>query len=136
MNETSFITKINKKLSSKIYKWKINDPYHGGVPDTYYAGPGGFCFAEYKYKPKLPKKDISKINFGLSVQQELWLTTQAGFNVPVYVIVGCEDQIVCLSTDFKRCNTFTQEEFLKEAIHFEDLIDLLNTHCLKGQGAK
>ena len=130
MNETGFITKINKKLSSKIYKWKINDPYHGGVPDTYYSGPNSFCFVEYKYKPSLPKKDTSKINFGLSAQQDLWLTTQAAFNVPVYAIVGCEDQIVCLRTDFKRCNTFTREEFLQEAIDLQGIVTLLNLHCL------
>ena len=66
MNEAAFIKKTHKALSSEIYKWKINDPYHGGVPDTYYSGPGDFCFVEYKYKPSLPIKDTSKIDITIS----------------------------------------------------------------------
>ena len=132
MNESGFINKVNKKLSSKIYKWKINDSYHNGVPDTYYAGPGAFCFVEYKYKAKLPVRGTSKINFGLSIQQELWLNIQKEFNIPVFVIAGCENKLVCLQTDFKKCNIFTRDTFLKEAIDFQDLINLLNIHCLGG----
>ena len=53
MREKEFINKIHKKLPKEIYKWKINDPYHGGVPDTFYSGPKGFAFFEYKYIQKL-----------------------------------------------------------------------------------
>ena len=61
MREKEFINKIHKKLPKEIYKWKINDPYHGGVPDTFYSGPKGFAFFEYKYIQKLPKRKTSKI---------------------------------------------------------------------------
>ena len=132
VNESGFISKINKKLLPKIYKWKINDPYHGGVPDTYYSGPGALCFVEYKYKPKLPKKGSSMINFGLSSQQELWLNAQKAFGVPVFVVAGCEDRLACLQTNFGECNTFTKDTFLDESIHFNDFIELLNRHCLDG----
>ena len=130
MNETGLINKINKKLSSKIYKWKINDPYHGGVPDVYYSCTNAFCFVEYKYKPKFPVHGASKINFGLSAQQEFWLNIQKKFRIPVFVIAGCQNKLVCLQTDFKKCNSFTKDTFLEEAISFQDIIDLLNMHCL------
>ena len=130
MNESGFIKKVNTQLSSKIYKWKINDPYHGGVPDTYYSGPNAFCFAEYKYKPKLPARSTSKINFGLAKQQELWLNQQKEFNIPVFVIAGCEDKLICLDVEFGICNTLTKYTFLEKAIHLDELITLLNLHCL------
>ena len=38
MNERTFIVKIHKLLSQEIYKWKINDPYHGGIPVFVAAG--------------------------------------------------------------------------------------------------
>lgn len=130
MNESGFIKKVNTQLSSKIYKWKINDPYHGGVPDVYYSGLAGICFAEYKYKPKLPARNTSKINFGLSKQQELWLTVQATNQVSVCVIAGCENKAVHLVTDFGKVNSYTKDSFLKEAIQLEEVVELLNLHCL------
>ena len=134
MKEKDFINKVHKKLPKEVYKWKINDPYHGGVPDAFYSGPAGFCFVEYKYKPKLPKKGASKINFGLSSQQNLWLNKQKDFGVPVFVIAGCEDRLVCLQTNFDECNAFTRDTFLGESMHFNDFIKLLNEHCLHGIG--
>ena len=49
MQERHFINKVHKKLPPSIYKWKINDAYHGGVPDCFYSGNAGLCFVEYKY---------------------------------------------------------------------------------------
>ena len=43
-----------------------------------------------------------------------------------------EDKSVFLQTDFKKCNIFTRDTFLKEAIDFQNLINLLNIHCLGG----
>jgi len=126
VNESGFIQKVNKLLGSDVYKWKINDPYHGGVPDVYYSGPAGLCFVEYKYKPKLPAKDTSKIDFGLSKQQELWLTRQANHQVSVYVLAGCEDKVVQLSHNFGRVNKYTKETFLQEAMDIKQVAFLLN----------
>ena len=77
MQERHFINKIHKKLPSTIYKWKINDAYHGGVPDCFYSGTGGLCFVEYKYKKELPKKMellliliyLNNKNFGLQTER-------------------------------------------------------------------
>ena len=81
MREKEFINKVHKALPSSIYKWKINDSYHGGVPDTFYAGPNGHCFIEYKYIDQLPAKNTSKVKFNLSPQQRIWLTEQAVNNL-------------------------------------------------------
>lgn len=126
VNETGFIKKINKSLSADIYKWKINDPYHGGVPDVYYSGPAGMCFVEYKYKPKLPARDTSKIDFGLSKQQELWLTNQVKNQVSVYVLAGCEDKVVKISNNFAKVNEYTRQTFLEDAMEFQQAVFLLN----------
>ena len=127
VNETGFIKKVNKSLSTNIYKWKINDPYHGGVPDVYYSGPAGMCFVEYKYKPKLPARPSSKLDFGLSKQQELWLTNQVKNQVSVYVLAGCENKVVKVSNNFAKVNVYTKETYLEDAMEFEQAVFLLNT---------
>ena len=119
-------------LPARLYKWKINDPYHGGVPDAYYAGPNGFCFVEYKYIPELPSRGTSKLNFNLTTQQKLWLLQQHRFNVPVYVVLGAEDQVV-LTQDFQNANAFTVSQFLEQSIEVEDFIVKLVDICLGKQ---
>lgn len=131
MNEKSFITKIHRALGSCIYKWKINDPYHGGVPDAYYAGPAGWCFVEYKYTPTLPSKKTSKVKFNLSNQQKNWLTKQHEFGIPVFVIAGCEDKAF-ITTDFESVSKQTKETFLSTAIPISELISKLEKYCIEG----
>jgi len=130
VNERVFIDKIHGLLSKKIYRWKIHDQYHGGVPDTYYSGPAGLCFVEYKYKPHFPVKDTSLVNFQLSKQQEEWLIQQREYNVPVFVAAGCEDK--CVFTDrFEKVNGMTKKEFLTQAMAFGNLVRSLEELCLE-----
>lgn len=129
MNERQLINRVHRVLSCKIYRWKINDTYHGGVADTYYSGPAGNCFVEYKYKYKAPKKQTSKMAFNLSAQQELWLTKQLQHNVPTYVLAGCKDSF-WLTQDFKNVNTCTKERFELESIPLVDYILFIEQHCL------
>ncbi len=136
MNESQFINKIHKKLSNQVYRWKINDPYHGGVADAYYSGPAASAFVEYKYKPILPVKDTSKINFGLSKQQELWLTTQENNQVHVYVIAGCENKVIQLTTNFGSITPYTKTDFTKNCIDLNDWINILQEHCLHTNGRR
>ena len=72
VREKEFINKVHKHLPKEIYRWKINDPYHGGVPDTYYAGSTGFCFIEYKYQDTLPRRDTSKIQIN-NIKNKMFL---------------------------------------------------------------
>jgi len=85
------------------------------------------CFVEYKYKPKLPARDTSKINFGLSKQQELWLTDRQKDQVSVYVLAGCEDKVVQVSYNFGKVNEYTKQTFLEDAMEFEQAVFLLNS---------
>ena len=94
MQERHFINKIHKKLPSTIYKWKINDAYHGGVPDCFYSGNGGLCFVEYKYKKELPKKDGTSINFNLNLNNELWLKDRKNEGVPTFAALGVGTLVV------------------------------------------
>lgn len=131
VNEKAFITKIHRALDPFIYKWKINDPYHGGVPDVYYAGPEAWCFVEYKYRPVLPARETSKLKFNLSPQQKNWLETQHNFKIPVFVIAGCEDKAI-MTVDFDSINHYTKRTFLNSAIPITTLIVNLEQYCLKG----
>jgi len=129
LNERQLINRVHRVLSKKIYRWKINDSYHGGVPDTYYSGPAGLCFVEYKYKPKPPLKGTSKMNFRLSEQQQLWLTQQRGYNVPVFVLAGCREDYL-FTQEFERVNDYTKDEFYEDAIPLVDFILKLEQRCL------
>lgn len=128
MREKEFINKVHKCLPKEIYKWKINDPYHGGVPDTFYSGPEGHCFIEYKYTDKLPSKTTSKIKLNLSVQQRIWLTQQSKHNIFTYAVLGSGD-LVYITEDFT-IQELTVEQFNKEAISFKAFIEILTKFCL------
>jgi hypothetical protein len=128
MKEKDFINKIHKKLPKEIYKWKINDPYHGGVPDAFYSGPGGFCFVEYKYVQSLPDRGTSKVPINLSQQQRLWIQRAHTHKLPTYIVLGYPDG-VCI-TDNPLAEFFYLDCFLRCAVTFEAYIDKISNRCL------
>jgi len=128
VREKEFITKVHKKLPKEIYRWKINDAYHGGVADTFYSGPKDHCFVEYKYKDTLPIKDSSFIKIDLSVQQRIWLKLQANHNIHTYVVLGSRDQVY-VTQDFDK-EKITVKEFNQQAVPFTDYILQLTNLCL------
>ena len=130
MQERHFINKIHKRLSSDIYKWKINDAYHGGVPDVFYSGPGGHCFVEYKYKKELPKKHNTFIKFGVTAQQCAWLNARKDEGVPVFVALGVGKSIV-FNNNFDVVNVYTVRDYITEAMSIDDFIDELEKICIK-----
>ena len=130
MQERHFINKIHQKLSSTIYKWKINDPYHGGVPDCFYSGPKGLCFIEYKYKKELPKKNDTRIKFNLTTQQCAWLISRKEEGVPVFVALGVGKSVV-FTQDFEAVNNLTKSQFIDRAMSIDDFIDELEKICIK-----
>ena len=130
MQERHFINKVHKKLSSDIYKWKINDAYHGGVPDVFYSGPGGHCFVEYKYKKELPKKHNTYIKFGVTAQQCAWLNARKDEGVPVFVALGVGKSIV-FNNNFDVVNVYTVRDYITEAMSIDDFIDELEKICIK-----
>ena len=130
MQEKHFINKVHKKLSSDIYKWKINDAYHGGVPDVFYSGPGGHCFVEYKYKKELPKKHNTFIKFGVTAQQCAWLNARKDEGVPVFVALGVGKSVV-FNDNFDVVNVYTVRDYITEAMSIDDFIDELEKICIK-----
>tara|TARA_Y100001980_G_C14356126_1_gene165568 strand:+ start:29 stop:430 length:402 start_codon:yes stop_codon:yes gene_type:complete len=130
MQESNFIKKVHSNLPANIYKWKINDPYHGGVPDCFYSGYSGLCFVEYKYKRELPKKPNTLIKFNLSKQQELWLTDRRNEGVPCYAALGVGNLVV-FTQEFDQVNKYTKQKFEEEALTFEEFIGKLRNLCVK-----
>ena len=130
MQERHFINKIHKRLSSDIYKWKINDAYHGGVPDVFYSGPGGHCFVEYKYKKELPKRHNTYIKFGVTAQQCAWLNARKDEGVPVFVALGVGKSVV-FNDNFDVVNVYTVRDYITEAMSIDDFIDELEKICIK-----
>ena len=114
MKEKDFINKVHKKLPKEVYKWKINDPYHGGVPDAFYSGPAGFCFVEYKYVQELPNRGTSKVPVNLSQQQRIWIRRAGG---------------VCITSN-PETEFFYLDCFLRCAVTFEAYIDKISNICL------
>ena len=130
MQERHFINKIHKRLSSDIYKWKINDAYHGGVPDVFYSGPGGHCFVEYKYKKELPKRHNTFIKFGVTAQQCAWLNARKDEGVPVFVALGVGKSVV-FNNNFDVVNVYTVRDYITKAMSIDDFIDELEKICIK-----
>ena len=130
MQERHFINKIHKKLPSSIYKWKINDTYHGGVPDCFYSGNGGLCFVEYKYKKELPKRDGTSIGFNLTPQQSTWLKDRKSEGVPTFAVLGVGNLLVC-TQNFDNVNDITKSQFMTEAMSITDFIAKLGNLLLK-----
>ena len=130
MQERHFINKVHKKLPSTIYKWKINDAYHGGVPDCFYSGNSGLCFVEYKYKKELPKRDGTSINFNLTPQQCAWLIGRKEEGVPCYAVLGVGYLLMC-TQDFTNVNNITKSQFMTEAMSIADFIAKLGNLCVK-----
>lgn len=128
MQEKDFINKVHRKLPKEVYRWKINDPYHGGVSDTYYSGPNNHCWIEYKYKDNLPAKLNSKIKINLSEQQRIWLARQQEHGVFTYAVFGSGDRVY-VTEDFTLTH-ITVETFIKEAISFKIFIETLTKFCL------
>tara|TARA_B100000927_G_scaffold94784_1_gene76490 strand:+ start:232 stop:624 length:393 start_codon:yes stop_codon:yes gene_type:complete len=130
MQERHFIQLIHQKLPPTIYKWKINDAYHGGVPDCFYSGNGGLCFVEYKYKKELPKKDSTCISFKLTLQQCAWLKERKAEGVPCYVALGV-GKLIMFTQKFEHANKITKATFMKEAISISEFVAKLENLCVK-----
>ena len=128
MQEKEFINKVHNHLPKEIYRWKINDPYHGGVADTFYSGRTNHCFIEYKYKDTLPSKPTSKIKINLSAQQRIWLSKQAEHNIFTYAVFASGD-LVYVTEDFT-IEHITLKEFNKNSIPFKTYIEVLTKFCL------
>jgi hypothetical protein len=128
MTEHNFISKIHSLLPKEVFRWKINDPYHGGVPDCFYSGPKGFCFMEYKYRDKKPVRATTLIKFNLTQQQRAWLHKQYNFGLPIYAAMGVGNEVL-LTQDFYK-KAFSVQEFEEKAVHVKDFVNIISNICL------
>ena len=102
MNEHKYTQAITSRLPKDQYRWKINDPYQGGVPDLFYEGLKRDLWIEVKFIKPFPKRDTTLIDLTdpkryLSKLQQLWLTRRHSLRQDAYVLVGCEHGGVLLS---------------------------------------
>ena len=126
MNEHGFIKAVHRHLSPEVYRWKIHDTYTGGVPDAFYMGPAGSLFVEYKYV-KLPKRESTIVNFGLTKLQVAWLTRAHMCGQLVAVIIGFDSSAVAITTP-KSFSGMTQRELQDEAVSFQQIAMLIENH--------
>lgn len=129
MNEHSYIKAVHRLLPPDLLKWKIHDSFVGGVPDAMYAGPSNILFVEYKYVPKLPKRDSTKIRTTLSAQQVLWLNKMNDFNKKVAVVIGGADDTNVILTDKRWETSLTKAEYIKRAISRKDVAAYIQETC-------
>lgn len=129
MNEHSFIKSVHRYLPSHLFKWKIHDTYTGGVPDSFYAGPAGILFVEYKYVKTLPAKDSTAIKTTLSPLQAQWLNRMLDFNQRAALVIGCEDTAVIL-TNKEWVATFTKKDYVARAVPRKQVATWITESCL------
>ena len=125
MNEHGFIRSIHRRLPSDLEVWKINDNYKGGVADAYYSGDEGDLWVEYKFV-KLPKRDSSKVDFGLSALQIDWLTKQANRGRQVAVIIGSDEgSWIIQDPQIFALNSCDRATFIRSALDKTEVVSFI-----------
>jgi len=137
MNEHSYIKAIHRLLPSSLYKWKINDNFHGGVADAYYSGPTGDLWIEYKYLPRPPKRLDTVVKTCLTDQQLHWLQSRQNEGRNIALIIGItappefktRDNLIVTDLSQK----VTMNTFSSSAIDKRGVADYIMTSCLGKQ---
>jgi len=130
MNEHSFIRSIHTNISSELFVWKIADKYQGGVPDTYYSGPSGYMYIEYKYIQNIPKRSTTKIKVALTELQRSWLRRAQSHNHLAYTVIGSPAGVYII-TDPDLVYV-TQKDLVCKSIPRKIFIDRIEGVCTKG----
>lgn len=88
--ETTFYQSVNRHLPPQLYHMKTFNPYIAGPADSWYSGPKGDLWVEWKYQA-LPKRGSTLVRPDLSDRQAQWLTSRHNEGRNVAVILGCSD---------------------------------------------
>lgn len=102
MKEPQFITKIHRLLPDTVYRWKIHDRFHRGIPDAWYSGVRGDLWIEYKFVQQLPKRCITP---RLTPSQLTWLGDRAKENKQLAVVIGDPSEAIVLTNEAWRHST-------------------------------
>ena len=130
MNEHSFIRSIHTNISSDVFVWKIADKYQGGVPDTYYSGPSGFMYIEYKYIQNIPKRSTTKVKVTLTELQRAWLRRAQSHNHLAYTVIGSSAGVYIIADP--HLVYVTQENLISKSIPKKNFIDRIERVCTRG----
>ncbi len=85
--ESTFTQYLIRKQPKEVYSWKIMNSMQNGVPDCYFSGSKRDIWIEVKWV-KLPKRDTTLIDVGLSELQKRWLAGRFKEGRKVAVVVG------------------------------------------------
>ena len=88
MDEKGFISKVHKKLPRTTYRVKLSDRFAGGIPDTWYSGPKGDLWVEYKYQ------EVPGHKPNLSDLQKHWLIDRDSEGRNVACVVGTPKGVI------------------------------------------
>lgn len=88
--ENTFIGSVHKHLPITLYRVKNHNQYNSGIADVWYSGSKADLWVEYKFV-KVPVRDATVIDLGLSALQKEWLTARANEGRNIGVIVGSKD---------------------------------------------
>ena len=128
MREKEFINKVHKALPKSIYRWKIFDPYHGGVPDAFYAGPKNHCFVEYKYQENLPKNPKTDIKINLTLQQREVLRLHQNNKILAFWVFGSKSAVyMCHDVDK---TVVKRLDFNEHSMSFSNYVKKLVELCI------
>lgn len=115
--EHTFVRSIHgilRRKHPKLYVWKINANYAGGVPDAYYSMKSDL-WVEYKYLKSLPQKPETIVQYRLSELQKDWLIRRDAEGRDVCVVVGSpQGNLILPGTAWRR--QITSADFISRAV--------------------
>lgn len=115
--EHTFVRSIHgilRRKHPKLYVWKINANYAGGVPDAYYSMKSDL-WVEYKYLKSLPQKPETIVQYRLSELQKDWLIRRDAEGRDVCVVVGSpQGNLIFPGTAWRR--PITSADFISRAV--------------------
>ena len=128
--ESQFRVSVHKHIRRHlVYVEGMAKTFSMGTPDTYYEGPKGALWVEWKFLRTIPvrKVDISKL---LSPAQLRWLERAHSNSVKCAVIVGHKDGGVYFSNPLVWNGTYTynRESFLSVNQTRKELAKLIETN--------
>lgn len=124
--ENTFITSVHRHLPIGLYKMKNHNQFNSGIADVWYSGKRDW-WVEYKFI-KVPVRDSTVIDFGLSHLQKEWLTQRHIEGRNVGVLVGSKGGGIWLP-GITWDRTFTAKEFRTKIIDRRVLADMISNMC-------
>jgi hypothetical protein len=123
--EAQYTATVGKLLPPSVYALKLSLPYTAGVPDSWYSGPAGDLWVEWKYLQTIPPSiDCTRL---LTALQAQWLRSRHAEGRNVAVIVGSKKGgVIFPSLTWE--TPISRDEFLSRAMSKKELAAYL-TEC-------